>query len=111
MLRFAFEHTPEGETHTGLRRALALPFERDPQIAAQMLGNGLKVTSPDTVPLALWCAARHWRNYPDAIWAIVSAFGDIDTNCAIVGGIVALSSVDVAIPTDWIAARGSLPLL
>lgn len=48
-------------------------------------------TAPDTVPFALWCAARHIDDYAEAIWTTVSAGGDNDTNCAIVGGIVVLA--------------------
>jgi ADP-ribosylglycohydrolase len=44
---------------------------------------------PDTVPYAIWCAARHLDDLVEALWATVSVGGDIDTTCAIVGGIVA----------------------
>ncbi len=109
MIEFVAAHTPAGDTLTGIHRSLQIPFERSPETVAAMLGNGSMVTAPDTVPFALWCAARHWRDYPQALWTTVSGFGDIDTNCAIVGGIVALAS-DVPIPIDWIASRGHLPV-
>ena len=57
-----------------------------------MLGNGSRITAPDTVPFALWCAARHIDDYAEALWTTVSAGGDNDTNCAIVGGIVVLAN-------------------
>jgi len=43
------------------------------------------------------------------MWATVSALGDRDTTCAIVGGIVACYTGVVGIPPDWLAAREPLP--
>ena len=34
---------------------------------------------------------------------------DIDTNCAMVGGIVALSAGAESVPTDWLTRREGLP--
>jgi ADP-ribosylglycohydrolase len=39
----------------------------------------------------------------------VAIAGDLDTNCAIVGGIVALSVGFEGIPADWLAAREAIP--
>ena len=108
MLEFAMEHTPESTTKYRIRRALDIPFDRLPQTVGAMIGNGSKVTAEDTVPFALWCAARHPDNFTEALWATASAFGDTDTNCAIVGGIVVLASGESAIPEDWRAAREPL---
>lgn len=110
MLTTARQYTPEGETHEGLDRALRLGLDTPVRSAAGILGNGSRITSPDTVPFALWCAARHLGNYPEALWATVSAEGDNDTNCAIVGAIVALANGIEAIPADWRGAREALPL-
>jgi ADP-ribosylglycohydrolase len=63
------------------------------------------VIASDTVPFCLWCAARHASSYTDAIWTTVSGLGDRDTNCAIVGGIVALSAGRDSIPPGWLKAR------
>jgi ADP-ribosylglycohydrolase len=101
---------PEGDTHTRLRRALDVPLTREPEIAAAMLGNGSKITAPDTVPFALWCAARHCWDYAEALWTTVRGHGDVDTNCAIVGGIVSLSAGAESIPEAWLRARGNLPI-
>jgi ADP-ribosylglycohydrolase len=38
----------------------------------------------------------------------VSVGGDIDTNCAIIGGIVALGAGREGIPSAWLAAREPL---
>ena len=110
MLATVLEHTPAGETRAGLERASSLGFEVPVGAAAAVLGNGNRITSPDTVPFALWCAARHIDDFPEALWATVSAEGDNDTNCAIVGGIVALANGPESIPADWRRARESLSL-
>ncbi len=110
LLEFVLQHTPKGDTHTGIRRALELPLTRPVNAAVGLLGNGCEITAPDTVPFSLWCAARHWQDFTLAMWTTASGSGDIDTTCAIVGGIVALSAGPVSIHPDWLAARGHLPL-
>lgn len=104
-------HTPEGATRRGIVRASEMSLERPVQAAAHDLGNGRRVTSEDTVPFCLWCAARHLDSYEDALWSAVSARGDIDTNCAIIGGIVVCATGMESIPTAWRAAREPLALL
>jgi ADP-ribosylglycohydrolase len=108
LLDVAVQYTPAGETRTGLERALTLPFDASVQSAASLLGCGLRVTSPDTVPFALWCAARHFDSYEEALWATVSGLGDRDTTCAIVGGVVVLATGKWSTPDDWIDAREPL---
>jgi ADP-ribosylglycohydrolase len=108
LLEVALEYTPPGDTRRGLEHALSLPFDLSVQTAASLLGSGLKVTAPDTVPFALWCAAHHIDHYEEALWATVSGLGDRDTTCAIVGGVVALASRGSAIPAEWLAAREPL---
>jgi ADP-ribosylglycohydrolase len=41
------------------------------------------------------------KNYPEALWTAIRVHGDIDTNCAIIGGIVALSVGERGIPQEW----------
>jgi ADP-ribosylglycohydrolase len=108
LLRAALEHTPDGRTREGIARALALPLDSQPDWAAYELGNGSQVTAPDTVPFTLWCAARHLDDYAAALWTTIEGLGDIDTNCAIVGGIVALGAGRESIPQEWLAAREPL---
>ena len=110
MIEFVVEHIPESDTWSRIRRTLTFPWAFTSALVAQKVGNGSLVTSPDTVPLAIWCAARHWRDYPEALWNTVSALGDMDTTCAMVGGIVALSARPNAIPADWLEARETLPI-
>ena len=68
----------------GVAKALSLPERASVQFAVGVLGNGHQLISSDTVPLALWCAARP---------------------CAIVGGIVALTSGRHSLPDEWLRSR------
>ena len=95
--------TPPGSIHDGLLHAAALPPALSATEAAQHLGNGSRATAADTVPFALWCAATWPDNYEDALWNTVSALGDRDTTCAIVGGVVILRTGATSIPRDWLA--------
>ncbi|MBX3232071.1 MAG: ADP-ribosylglycohydrolase family protein [Labilithrix sp.] len=102
-------HTPPGATRDGLAKALALPLTYDPRTAAAALGTGARVISSDTVPFALWCAARHLDSYEEAMWTTVSGLGDRDTTCAIAGGVVACAVGVEGIPATWRARREPLP--
>ncbi|MCP3972841.1 MAG: ADP-ribosylglycohydrolase family protein [Rhodobacteraceae bacterium] len=89
-------------------RARQLPRSAEVPQAVAVLGNGTRVLAQDTVPFCLWCAARHTRDFEEAMWATVSGFGDRDTTCAIVGGILAARDEAGSIPPAWTAARESL---
>jgi ADP-ribosylglycohydrolase len=78
LLRVAWWFTPAGDTRDGLRRALALPRTSSVADAVNALGT------------------------------TVSGAGDIDTNAAIVGGVVALANGRRAIPREWLEAREPL---
>ena len=105
MLETVLAYTPPSETRDKVERALTLREDFDVAGAASLLGNGSRVIAQDTVPFALWCAARHLGDFEGALWATISVFGDIDTNCAIVGGIVALATGRQGIPKAWLQAR------
>ena len=98
--------TPEGRTRDGLRRAATTPATDDPAAVAAQLGSGQRVLAEDTVPYALWCAARHLHDFAAAMWATVAGLGDRDTTCAIVGGLVAATGAPI--PAAWLAAREPL---
>jgi ADP-ribosylglycohydrolase len=100
------EHTPPGETRTGIEKAQAMP-DADIATAVKTLGSGQKIISQDTVPFSLWSAIRHMDDFVEAMWNTVVGLGDRDTTCAIVGGIVALSCP--SLPTEWVQAREPLP--
>jgi ADP-ribosylglycohydrolase len=110
LLQVAFRRTPDGETRSGLAKALTLALDLDPRTAANVLGSGYRVLSWDTVPFALWCAARHLDAYEEALWTTVSGLGDRDTTCAMVGGVVALSAGRGSIPSAWLDMREQLAL-
>ena len=59
------------------------------------------VSAPDTVPFTLWAAAHHLDSYEQAFWATASAGGDVDTTCAIVGGIVGARVGVDGRPASW----------
>lgn len=106
LLRAVTAHTPEGRVRDGLIRAGRL---QDVAEAAYELGNGARAMARDTVPFAVWVADRFLDDYPAAIAACVRAGGDVDTTCAIVGGIVAAYTGPTGIPSPWLAAREPLP--
>jgi ADP-ribosylglycohydrolase len=92
--------------------AEALDVSRDATMieAAQKLGNGSGVTAPDTIPLCLWIVAHASHGLEQALWRTVSALGDRDTTCAIVGGILSLAGGPNAIPRRWLQSREALPI-
>lgn len=101
--------TPDGDTRRGLDSAGQLPPVTPVGQAAAKLGNGSRVTAPDTVPFALWCAARHLGDYAATLWTTVSGGGDRDTTGAIAGGVAAMASGRDGIPAGWLTAREPLP--
>ncbi len=101
VLRF----TPESELRQGILRARNTPADLPVQDVARALGNGSLATAPDTVPFCLWMAAHHPHDFVEAIGKTISVDGDCDTNAAIVGGIVALSTGRSGIPKGWLEAR------
>lgn len=110
MIEFVLAHLPQTETYWRLKKALTLPLELSAKTVALILGNGSQVISSDTVPFCLWCACRHVDDYTEALWAAVSVYGDMDTNCAIVGSIVALATGSIGIPHEWLSSREPLNL-
>jgi ADP-ribosylglycohydrolase len=96
---------PESEVKSRVIQAIRFSFSTTITHAISVLGNGVLVSAQDTVPLALWCAARHLDNFPEAMWLTVSALGDRDTTCAMVGGIVACHTGLEGIPKKWLESR------
>ncbi|CAM5412122.1 ADP-ribosylglycohydrolase family protein [Streptomyces atroolivaceus] len=93
--------TPGGQVREGVLRAARVPFSTEPWRAADLLGNGQRIRADDTVPFALWTAARHSGDLEAALWATAEGFGDVDTTCAITGGVVgAVTGVD-GVPAEW----------
>lgn len=95
---------PASAVRTGLEQARRISVDTDPRDAGGTLGNGSRISAPDTVPFAVWAAARHQDDYVEALWATAAAGGDIDTTCAIVGGIVAGRTGLDHVPAEWLEA-------
>ncbi len=106
------DRTPRSAVRDGIEQALHLPDTTSPLDAALTIGNGSHATVQDTVPFALWSAARSLNNYENALWGTIDGGGDIDTNCAIVGGIVVMRTGEGGIPQEWRERRERLePML
>lgn len=94
-----------GQVYDGLSKAIDLPFDTPIGKAIEILGNGTHVTCQDTVPLCCWLMAKALTLYPieemyeKSIIETSMAFGDVDTNCAIVGGVVGIISPP---PQKWV---------
>jgi ADP-ribosylglycohydrolase len=114
--------TPASKTRDRILRADQLGLAFDVQLAGEELGTGSNVTSQDTVPFSLWCAARHLDSYENALWTAtadpdlehtpnaLSLFTiDRDTVGAIVGGIVVCAVGRDGIPLLWREATEPLP--
>jgi ADP-ribosylglycohydrolase len=98
---------PRSLVTAGLSRARDMLDYHDPATVAAVLGCGRRTSAQDTVPFALWSAARGLGDFGGAFWATARVGGDVDTNCAIVGGIVAAGGG--APPEDWLARTEPLP--
>jgi ADP-ribosylglycohydrolase len=99
---------PDGQVRRGIARARRMLHLSVEEVAYE-LGSGRLVTAQDTVPFTLWVAARRLDDYRQAICDCVRAGGDIDTTCAIVGGIVAAFVGAQGIAEQWRDAREPLP--
>jgi ADP-ribosylglycohydrolase len=75
--------TPKGPTRHGIELAMTIPR---------------------------WASAAHLDDYVEALWTAIKVHGDIDTNCAIIGGIVALAVGEDGIPVEWRRNRERLAL-
>ncbi|MGP9018132.1 ADP-ribosylglycohydrolase family protein [Streptomyces sp. BR1] len=99
---------PRSAVGAGLRRARDMLDYGDATTVAAVLGCGRRTSAHDTVPFALWSAARGLGAYEKAFWTTAQAGGDIDTTCAIVGGVVAAASAG-APPAAWLERTEELP--
>lgn len=103
------ERTPVGAVRDGIGGALAQLSQPDPLEAAAVLGNGRAISAPDTVPFCLWVVAMYPNDFAEAFWATASVGGDVDTTCAIVGGILGARLGISGIPAEWLAHCEELP--
>jgi ADP-ribosylglycohydrolase len=106
LLDDVLDFVPTSVTGEGIAAARGIPADQL-IIAIRDLGTGQNVSSQDTVPFCLWIAANYPHDYEQALRATLQGMGDCDTTCAIVGGIVALSSKEI--PQDFLERREPLP--
>jgi ADP-ribosylglycohydrolase len=99
---------PRSEVARGLARAHDLLGESDVRAVAGALGSGRLTSAPDTVPFALWSAARALADYETGFWSTAQAGGDVDTTCAVAGGVIA-AGPGGAPPPRWWEATERLP--
>ncbi|ROR45754.1 ADP-ribosylglycohydrolase family protein [Kitasatospora cineracea] len=101
--------TPAGAIRAGVTAAADLPAGTEPRRAADLLGNGQRIRASDTVPFALWSAAHHLDDLAGALWTTAEGLGDVDTTCAITGGVVAARTGLSGVPAAWLERRETLP--
>ncbi|MEV7682525.1 ADP-ribosylglycohydrolase family protein [Streptomyces sp. NPDC088341] len=99
---------PRSAVGVGLRRARDMLDYGDAGTVAAVLGCGRRTSAHDTVPFALWSAARALGDFERGFWATAQVGGDVDTNCAIVGGVIAAGSAG-APPREWSERTEELP--
>lgn len=109
LLRVVADVTPAGLVRDGVENAIGLLPLEDARSAAASLGNGREISAQDTVPFCLWVVGKHVGDYATAFWETASAGGDVDTTCAIVGGIVAARVGVEGIPAEWVRRCEPLP--
>ncbi|MFE7121960.1 ADP-ribosylglycohydrolase family protein, partial [Streptomyces sp. NPDC057654] len=108
LLDAVVELVPRSAVQAGLRRARGMLDYGDANTVAAVLGCGRRTSAHDTVPFALWAAARNLDSFETAFWTTAQVGGDVDTTCAIVGGIVA-SAERGAPPAAWLERAEPLP--
>lgn len=107
-LPWIIERIESSEVRQRLEWAATYPLTTWPFTVASQVGNGMQITAQDTVPFCLWMTAAYFDQYTDAMWMAARNGGDMDTNCAIIGGLLALSNGPDAIPETWKHSRESL---
>ena len=108
-LKATAELTPAGVIRDGLLRAADLPPDTPPWNASDILGNGHRIRASDTAPFAIWSAAHHLDSLTDALWTTAEGLGDVDTTCAITGGIVAARTGLRGVSARWLELAEELP--
>ncbi|HEX7736596.1 MAG TPA: ADP-ribosylglycohydrolase family protein [Ktedonobacteraceae bacterium] len=108
LIEHVLRFVPPGAVYDSLLQASKLAPHTSAPDAASLLGSGYRISAQDTVPFALWCAGQFLDNYEEALWQTASGLGDIDTTCAIVGGIVVLYTGMEGIPANWLQKREPL---
>ncbi len=100
---------PRSAVGAGLRRARDMLDYDDAGTVAAVLGSGRRTSAHDTVPFALWSAARSLGDFERTFWTTAQVGGDVDTTCAIAGGVVAAAGKAGQPPAAWLEHTEDLP--
>lgn len=90
----------DSDLKSKLNKVLYLNGNPSIELLVKTLGNGIKMTAQDTVPIVIWMLSRYRNNFEECLWNTVSALGDRDTTCAMAGGISILCCDENSVP-DW----------
>ena len=101
LVPWVISNLAESEVRRRLEWVATYPLDTWAFTIASQVGCGHQISSQDTVPFCIWMAAAYLDDYCDAMWTTARVGGDIDTNCAIIGGIVAMSAGPKGIPAEW----------
>ncbi|MFD3913333.1 ADP-ribosylglycohydrolase family protein [Streptomyces sp. NPDC058603] len=99
---------PRSAVGAGLRRARDMLDYADAGTVAAVLGCGRRTSAHDTVPFALWSAARALGDFERGFWTTAQVGGDVDTTCAIAGGVISAARTG-APPARWLERTEALP--
>ncbi|TQK51418.1 ADP-ribosylglycohydrolase [Streptomyces sp. SLBN-118] len=99
---------PRSAVGAGLRRARDMLDYHDAGTVAAVLGSGRRTSAHDTVPFALWSAARSLGDFERAFWTTAQVGGDVDTTCAIACGVIAAGKSGQP-PAAWVERTERLP--
>ena len=108
LIECVLPYVPTSVVKYGLHKAQDIDSD-DIKFVARKLGNGSHISAMDTVPFTIWSAGKYIEDFQEAFWHTASVGGDVDTTCAIVGGIVAGYVGKDGIPSEWLEHRESLP--
>ncbi len=108
LISWLIDHLEKSEVRTRIEIAAKFSLDDWAFDVAREVGCGDQVSAQDTVAFCLWLAAAHLDDFCEAMWVAARVGGDVDTNCAIVGGIIALSVGLDGIPQKWRTYREPL---
>jgi len=106
LLKGVIPFVPPSRVRTAVEAAVPL-LNAPVRLAAAQLGTGREMAAHDTVPFALWIAARHHASFEEALWTVAQRAEDVDTIGAIAGGVLAAG--EHHIPSKWRDAVEPLP--
>lgn len=70
-------YIPDSEVKAWSRAAQNLEEGGALQLAASVLGTGIRVSAQDTVPFCLWSAGEQLSHYEEALWLTVAGLGGL----------------------------------